>query len=329
MRNSEKCDDQKPLVSVVVPIYNVEEYVDRCVHSILSQTYTNLEILLIDDGSTDNSGRICDSFAAVDPRIRVIHQENAGLSGARNSGIEAAHGEYIVFIDSDDFVSMQFIRALVETACETDSDIVQCYVRSFMHGEDTSDLAFTGTGLPKNVNIVCLTGREMCMSLLDGTYEACGVVWNKLYKMSMLEKLRFPVNKIHEDDFLVYRLYWNAARAAIYEAELYFYQYKRPDSIMNKKYSVKRLDGIQARKEQYEFFEKAGDQELSEKAKAEYIRGTTRQIRELKKSDITNKKEIAAGLRKDLAPLLKQCLFGRHLSLRTRAGLIIRLLATL
>lgn len=325
MGNMENSNSHNPLVSVVVPVYNVEKYVTRCIDTIIDQTYQNLEIILVDDGSTDSSGIICDTYAA-DLRVRVIHQENAGLSGARNKGIELAHGEYISFIDSDDYISKDFIRALVETACETGSDIVQCYVRSFLHGQIiTEDEVVTQAD---NVNIVLLSGREMCQSLLNTTYQDCGVVWNKLYKKALLEKLRFPTRKIHEDDFVVGKLYWSASHVAIYEKELYFYQFKRPDSIMNKKYSLNRLDGIQARREQYEFFEQVGDQELCEKAKAEFIRGTARQILELKKSDIVNKEEIIVKLRKEALVHLNICLFGRHLSLRTRVGLITRLLST-
>lgn len=329
MGNMENNNNRNPLVSVVVPVYNVEEYVTRCVKSIINQTYTNLEILLIDDGSTDRSGEICDSFATLDPRIRVVHQENAGLSGARNRGIELCSGEYIAFIDSDDFVSREFIRALVETACSTGSNIVQCYVKSFVYGEDISGPSFEEDFRMEDVNLVHLTGREMCLTLLDTVYEDCGVVWNKLYKTTVLEKLRFPLRKIHEDDFLMGKLYWYAGHVTIFEKTLYYYQYKRPDSIMNKKYSLKRLDGIEARKEQYEFFEEVGDGELCEKARAEFIRGTTRQIRELKQSDITNKEEIVVKLRKDALRHLRPCLFGRYLSVRTRVGLIARLLATL
>ena len=329
MQNIENSHDRKPLVSVVVPVYNVEEYVTRCVKSIIDQTYPNLEILLVDDGSTDRSGKICDSLATMDPRFQVIHQENAGLSGARNKGIELCSGEYIAFIDSDDFISKEFIRALVETACKTDSDIVQCYVKSFLYGEDTSDPAFEEGFHMEDVNIVRFTGREMCQTLLDTAYEDCGVVWNKLYKATVLEKLRFPLQKIHEDDFLVGKLYWHSAHVTIFEKPMYYYQYKRPDSIMNKKYSLKRLDGLEARKEQFEFFEEVGDQELYEKAKAEFIRETTRQIRELRKSDIADKEKIESDLRKEAVSYLNACLFGRYLSLRTRVGLITRLLATL
>lgn len=313
---------QNPLVTVVVPVYNVEKYVKRCLESICAQTYQNMEILLIDDGSTDCSGDICDEFCKRDPRISVVHQKNAGLSAARNKGIEKAKGTYIAFIDSDDYVSTEFINALVTVALNTESDIVQAYVQDVQCETGQSSAPI----LDKRSTIT-LSGRDMCAVLLDVTYRDCGVVWNKLYRTTLFRELRFPEGKIHEDDFLISKLYWNAKEVTIYESELYFYQLKRPDSIMNKKYSLKRLDGVEARKEQYAFFARVGDEELCEKAKAEYIRGVIGQIKQLRKSDIENKEEIEKKLRKEAAPVFRACLFGKYLALRTKVGLLAKMLS--
>ena len=125
-----------PLISVIVPIYNVEKYLDRCVDSIINQTYKNLEIILVDDGSPDNCPQMCDDYAKKDSRIKVVHKENGGLSDARNVGMEVATGEYVSFIDSDDYISLDFYETLLETIVDNDSDIVECGVVKFY--EDNS-----------------------------------------------------------------------------------------------------------------------------------------------------------------------------------------------
>lgn len=326
MNDSARLD---PLVSVVVPVYNVESYLRRCLYSICAQTYRNLEILLIDDGSTDSSGDICDEFSGRDPRIKVFHQKNTGLSGARNRGIDEAAGTYLAFVDSDDYVSPEFIEVMVATALNTGSEIVQVYVLDVVTEPDQEAPVAIPKEALKSENVVTLSGREMCLSLLDTVYADCGVVWNKLYKAELFADLRFPIGKLHEDDFLVYKLYWGVHTVAIYESQLYFYQLKRPGSIMNKQYSLKRLDAVKARKEQYEFFSDTGDMELCEKAKAEYIRGIANQIKLLKKSNIENKKEIISLLYKSSAPVFKECQLSKHISLRTKAGLLVKMLSAL
>ena len=126
----------QPLISVIVPIYNVEKYLDRCVGSIINQTYKNLEIILVDDGSPDNCPQMCDDYAKKDSRIKVVHKENGGLSDARNAGMKVATGEYVSFIDSDDYISLDFYETLLETIVDNDSDIVECSVVKFY--EDNS-----------------------------------------------------------------------------------------------------------------------------------------------------------------------------------------------
>lgn len=318
-----------PLVSVIVPVYNVEWYLRRCLYSICDQNYQNLEILLVDDGSTDASGEICDEFSRKDQRIKVFHQENMGLSGARNRALQEATGEYYAFVDSDDYVAPDFIETMVSTASSTGSEIVQVYVRSGREEPTQNDRLEIPADAVRTGKRITMTGRQMCISLLDVLYTDCGVVWNKLYRARLFRDLRFPVGKLHEDDFLVYKLYWNAGKVTICEDQLYFYQSKRPESIMHARYSLKRLVALEARKEQYQFFDEVGDMELCDKAKAEYVRASIVQIKLLKQSDVPDKKKWVFQLYRDAIPIAAQCLFSRHLSLRKKVGLLSRLLSSL
>lgn len=322
MENIENWNDRNPLVSAIIPVYNVERYVGRCIESICNQTYRNLEIILVDDGSKDKSGRICDEYAKLDSRITVFHQSNSGLSAARNRGLDAANGEYIAFVDSDDFVSHSYIEVLLAMAEQTSSDIAQIAVEAFFEQDE-----FTGDSGRCDISAihpVLLSGRDMCRAMFDNTYEGSGVAPMKIYKAHIFKDLRFPVGKLHEDDFLVYKLLWRARQVAVADTQLYFYL-RRPDSIMHRKYSIKRLDGLEARKEQYHFFASVGDQELCEKAKASYIRNTIDQIRLLKASDIENKTEIVKRIRKAAIPVMKDCVQGKYITLRSKLGMVVRL----
>ena len=140
------------LISVIVPIYNVEKYLDRCVESIINQTYKNLEIILVDDGSPDNCTQMCDDYAKKDSRIRVVHKENGGLSDARNAGMEVATGEYVSFIDSDDYISLDFYETLFQTMIDNDSDIVECSVVKFYENGKFDE--YSDDQMIKNFNTV-------------------------------------------------------------------------------------------------------------------------------------------------------------------------------
>ena len=162
-----------PLISVIVPIYNVEKYLDRCVDSIINQTYKNLEIILVDDGSPDNCPQMCDDYAKKDSRIKVVHKENGGLSDARNVGMEVATGEYVSFIDSDDYISLDFYETLLETIVDNDSDIVECGVVKFY--EDNSFDKYSDD--LKVTNYDTVDGLEGLIN--ENPFKQH--VWNKLY----------------------------------------------------------------------------------------------------------------------------------------------------
>ncbi len=226
-------------ISVIVPVYKVEAYLDRCVQSVLNQTYKNLEIILVDDGSPDNCPAMCDAWAKRDPRIRVIHKQNGGLSDARNAGMAVAAGEFISFIDSDDWIASEMLERLVQAIERDDSDIAACAVE--MVWED---------GRPREL----LTVRENCvlergeaqMALLKETLLK-QPVWYKLYRKNTICGIPFEVGKVHEDVFWSYQAIGNARRVSLVDYIGYYYS-QRPGSIMGEGYSLKRLDALEAQK---------------------------------------------------------------------------------
>lgn len=233
------------LVSVIVPIYNVEKYLPKCLDSIIHQSYENLEIILVDDGSTDKCPLICDDYAKKDKRIKVIHKNNGGLSDARNVGLEIAKGEYCAFIDSDDYVDTDFIKTLINSAINSHSDIAVCayYIDSGMNL--TKQKATTEKEISFN-NIQAMKDFFAQKSI-------CGVMtWNKLYKRSLFtnNEITFPIGRIHEDNFTTYKLLYFAARVCYISDPLYYYV-NRPGSIMNRGYSNNTLDIIDAAEEAY------------------------------------------------------------------------------
>ena len=245
-----------PLISVIVPVYRVEEYLERCVKSILSQTYKNLEVILVDDGSPDQCPAICDACAEKDVRVKVIHKENKGLSGARNAGIDAASGEYLAFVDSDDYVSPHFIEELYQLLQDTGCAIGQCRF-SYVKGDglvEEGDSAF------------CIYRGE---SLMEQLYEpeekaTCFVVaWNKLYRAELFKEtgIRYPEGRIHEDEATTYRLFHEAKKLAFLDRALYGYYTENGGSITSV-FSAKRLQWLTAHEERIAFFKKNGYEKL-------------------------------------------------------------------
>lgn len=231
------------LISVIVPVYKVEPYLRRCVDSILAQTYTNLEIILVDDGSPDACGAICDEYAAKDNRIQVIHQQNRGLSGARNAGLEAATGDYISFIDSDDAVDPRFIELLFSAMQSKNAEIAECA---------RIDVYDNTLPTPKQNAINAESyDAETAFSLLIPNQKFHQTVWNKLYKKSAIGQIRFPERKLHEDEFFTWKAFLNCSRIAWISNAMYFY-YHREGSIMET-FSPRRLDFFEARLKRHRY----------------------------------------------------------------------------
>lgn len=241
----------KDLISVIIPVYRVEAYLRRCVDSVLAQTYNDMEVILVDDGSDDGCPAICDGYAGADSRVRVIHQQNAGLSGARNTGIEAAKGEFLAFVDSDDYLAPTFLERLYLACTETDSDMSVCRWE-YVKGEPIPE---RGSG-----EVRAYTGREMLAKLYtpDGGWFV--VAWNKLYRRKLFAEIRYPLGMIHEDEATTYKIYDEAARAAFVDEALYGY-FVTPASI-TRGFNPKRMDWVRAVAERMDYFEEKGYREL-------------------------------------------------------------------
>lgn len=238
---------EQKLISIIVPVYNVEKFVDECIASIVSQTYRNLEIILVDDGSTDSGGKKCDAWAERDGRIRVIHRKNEGVSEARNLGIREASGEYLGFVDSDDVLHPQMYEKLYGAICETGCKISCCGAKKAEVFKET-DFAPV-----KEEEIKVYTCKEVMGELIrDG--ESYVTIWNKLYAREVIGTTVFPPGKRHEDEFWTYRILSRAETIAMLGGQYYGYR-KNTGSFMHRKFSKENLALLEARAERLCFIE--------------------------------------------------------------------------
>lgn len=231
-------------ISIIVPVYNVERYIERCVESICQQTYTNTEIILVDDGSTDSSGKICDELAVKDPRIRVIHQQNSGLSAARNAGLAVAKGEYIAFVDSDDYIAQEMYSVMIENMEKYDLDIIGC--TSFR------DKGGKISGKDGDGAIRIMEHDEMIELALDD-YDVAA--WDKVYKKCIWNGLRFLPGRLFEDSAVSY-LYFDKAKKVGFIDRAFYYYVKNQNSITQTSFQPKgRYDYYKAYLERLDFAE--------------------------------------------------------------------------
>lgn len=219
--------DREKLISVIVPVYNVEEYLPRCVDSILAQTYKHLEVILVDDGAKDSSGAICDEYAAKDPRIKVIHKENGGLSSARNAGIEASSGEYLAFVDSDDWIEADAYGHMLDRMEKYDAKLV-CAGRYDVNGRTGERTLGLCPKKEESITAEEMVGRIFLWDGCDSS--AC----DKLYHRSLFETFRYPEGKVCEDVPITYRIVLKAQRVVLCDKPIYNY-YHRPGSISTQK----------------------------------------------------------------------------------------------
>lgn len=212
----------EPLISVIVPIFNVEQYLSQCIDSIINQTYRNLEIILVDDGSSDSCGAICDEYARQDGRIKVIHKENGGVSSARNAGLDAVRGEYIGFVDPGDWIVPDMYEYMYQKLCGYKADIVTC---GYINVHDTwMDYRRSQTD---EVYI-----REKALDELFWDYKIRYFLWDKLYKAELWSGIQFPIGRIFEDRLTVYKVFERADRIALLREAKYYYRI-RPDGLTN------------------------------------------------------------------------------------------------
>ena len=252
------------MISIIVPVYNIENYVKRCIDSILRQSFTDFELILVNDGSTDTSQQICEQFAREDSRIILINKVNGGLSDARNRGTSKASGEWITYIDGDDYIHVDYLKVLIALCKQANAEIAV-----------VQPLIVNETEAAKNNyfdlhQYSCLSGYEATLEIVHYNKMSMISAWGKLYHCSLKELLQYPLNKLHEDEFITYKLFYHAKNVAVSNYPLYYYV-MRQDSITRKAYSKRRLDKVEALYEATHYFEALHEVELSEYAWLRYI----------------------------------------------------------
>lgn len=262
-----------PFISVIVPVYKVEPYIHRCIDSILAQTFTEYELILVDDGSPDNCGAICDEYAAKDERILVIHQENGGLSAARNSGIDwvfaNSDSRYISFIDSDDWVHPKFLELLYKGITSYPVNICQC---RFLKTDGTKEIPEVGN------QIITITPEE------HYTHYYSAAVWNKLFDRSCWEKMRFPVGKLYEDVLIWYKILFAEERIAFVDETLYYY-YINPEGIMRSQWTPPQMAQIHGWDDQLAFLRENASTEAVREIRIRFIKNLWMHYRRIKASE--------------------------------------------
>lgn len=208
---------QEKSISIIVPIYKVEKYLDKCIDSLVNQTYKNLEIILVDDGSPDNCPKICDDWAKKDNRIKVIHKQNGGLSEARNFGIEISTGDYIMFVDSDDYLDLEICKTLLDINLKYNSDFAMCGTNIVYEDKEVK------LNIPENINIQVFENEEVIRHLFNSNIKFIVTAWAKLYKRQLFETIRYDVGKIHEDEFIFHKILDKTKKFVYINKPLYYY----------------------------------------------------------------------------------------------------------
>lgn len=280
------------MISVIVPVYKVEKYLHRCVDSILSQSFTDFKLILVDDGSPDDCGKICDDYAKKDNRISVIHKENGGLSSARNAGLDwvfaNSKSEYVTFIDSDDWVDTDYLRALLDGIKNTASSVSACKFQEV--SDDNCEKSF-------ELNTLIYSGERFCVE----QWVYSNAAWAKLIPISCFENLRFPEGKIHEDAFVMYKILLPCDRLAFIDAPLYCYNIGNDGSILRRPWTPERLVLLDAIEERIDYCIKNGYYDYLDTEIEEYIKTIRFYLYKIDKSGYQEyKKSIIIKLRKSL-----------------------------
>lgn len=246
-----------PEVSIIMPVYNIEEYLPRCLDSIRNQTYLDFELLAVDDGSKDNSLNILQKYATKDSRIKVFHQENGGASRARNNGLDHASGEYVSFIDGDDFIDSHYIENLYQAIKEENTMLSMCGLECVDVLGNVVESHFSNNYVPAQI-----TGREAVCQI--GRNVTFGVVWNKLYKRKILDEIRFTEGMTFEDEMILHHIYGKVDKISCVRKNLYYYV-QRPGSKMKESYSPAKMDIIIAYMDRIQFLieHQYSDEEVS------------------------------------------------------------------
>lgn len=288
-------------ISVIIPVYNIERYIERCIKSVIEQTYHNLEIILVDDGSTDASGEICDRYEKYDHRIRVIHKENGGLSDARNAGLEIATGDYIGYVDGDDWIDLNMYEEMLQAMEDCDAELAICRYKSIYSGEivDTS----SHTIVPMSVDeVLDVHINEHPQYVIHNS------VWSRLFKRQIVRDLWFPVGHNSEDIVYSTKALLRCTQVVYLDTAYYNYVCDRQDSIMNVRRGQRMIrDEIPFFRAQIELIGEAGYKELARKAAYMFYRRILYYYTELRKNK-ENKvyaKELVKQVRKNRKQIKK------------------------
>lgn len=227
----------KPIISVIVPVYKVEPYLHKCVDSILDQTYKNLEVILVDDGSPDNCGAICDAYASQDNRVKVIHKENGGLSSARNAGLDMMNGAYVGFVDSDDWIEPQMYEVLLDLMLHYDAQMALGGVADEVLCDETVRTV-------KTSDYGHTPFAEDSISAIKRFFQGSWAAWDKLYQAELFKELRFPLGEINEDEAIAVHLLDRSHRVC-YTNEVFYHYLRRPESITTVSFHPKKLVWVQ------------------------------------------------------------------------------------
>jgi glycosyltransferase involved in cell wall biosynthesis len=273
-------------ISIIVPIYKVEKYLSKCIESLLVQTFKEIELILVNDGSPDSCGELCDEYAKKDNRIKVIHKKNGGISSARNAGINIATGKYIGFVDGDDYIHPNMYELLYKKAVDSSSDIVLCDYYSIEENELLENLYCNYEIEAQNY-----TNLEALEELFGEDRIKFVVPWNKLYKRSLFSNLQYEVGRIHEDEFIAHKVLYKSSKVTYLPIKLYYY-FQRTNSIMRSRFNIKRLDRVYALKDRVDYFNKINQLNLQHKAEDRYIQSIFSNYKKVKANNIVAFKEI-------------------------------------
>lgn len=296
---------KNPLISVIVPVYKVEAYLEKCVESVRNQTYKNLEIILVDDGSPDSCGQICDSLAKKDGRIRVLHKENGGLSSARNAGIKAATGELIGFVDSDDWIEPEMYEVLCRNLLATESDISICgmYGGFYKNRENEKE--------EELYNYKTVTPHEAIRMAMEFGGYVDMFAWNKLYKKHIFSQICFPEGKLYEDTYILVEILDLAKQLVCSSAPLYHYVY-RGDSITKSGYKpgeMHLIEGVDRRLAYLTSHYPDLSKIALERSLASYFEVLDKMMHSEVPVESTDKKKVVRYLRKHIVDILRHSRF--------------------
>ncbi len=301
------------LVSVIVPVYNAERWLGRCVESVLGQTHGELELILVDDGSVDGSGALCDDYAVRDSRVRVIHKANGGVSAARNDGLEAARGEWIAFCDNDDFMAAGMVERLLGICVETGSDIAQC---------GTARGLAESLPMPPAGPVKVMTGRELLERFRS---EGTIYIWDKIYRRGVWNGVRFPEGSYTGEDVWVVHHLFGAARTVAVTRERLYYHYRNPQSVMQRGFDVRWATGALDDREAFARAERLPRLLADTLAQKFYTEGYLLVMNARYGRDRAEKQEFAKEHRRLLRRNYRRAIFAQKIKFRDRVLMTVRL----